>query len=375
MATLTLSDASGALTTTGVALNGLSDLTAHFSSDLYTAFYISYVLDGTRLIYTSYAGGASSYHLGLVSLSEGEHTLTVTTLRYALNHYPNQQIDTATITFTVKDYATPAISAFSVQRCDVSGNVKGTGTYAKYTLTAAIDPVTVGGVNKNVPLIKLRYKIKGTSVWTDIPLSTTDFTWGVSGVIIAGLSILASNSYDFGVYVSDLWKFAQAEVMVPRDVRPFNAQMISDLLSVCIGSLADEAGKFKCVLASKFTDVVSFLGTVSFAETVTLTKAPVFTDKPNSRKALGVPTVASGVVNVSVGSDAITTVAVTFPTGLFSAAPNVVAILNYAMGYSATAQILVAVNNITTNGCDLLLMRRGGMIIVDVQWIASQMPV
>lgn len=269
---LTVTDATGAFGVVGQYLNGLSNLSLATTGLL--GAYAKYYLDGSEISPGLDSASGAHYTYGVINLSEGTHTFMVRGFTQPDGHLAIYG-DTASVAITVKNYTAPSISAFSAQRCLSDGTIKGTGTNIKYSLATALDPVTISGVNKNTTSIKLRYRIKGTTPWTDIVLTTTLFSWNVTDIVLTGLTLLASNSYDFGVYINDRWKYAQMDTLIPRDIRPFNFKMITGLLSIAVGTLADEAGKFKVVLASKFTETVEFF------------RAPVFTDIPNSIKALG----------------------------------------------------------------------------------------
>ena len=267
MGIFAVTDSSGALGVVGRFLRGISSMGFELSSPAYNEKYARVNLDDVLVASGNIPTGGLSLSYGEVQLSEGVHTVKC----YVWNVDPKNSfilpVSTYTVEITVKNYTAPVISAFSAQRCLANGTPNGSGVYVRYALTAAIDPVTVDGVDRNAPLIALRYREKGAEEWTTVQLSDEDFAWNEAGAVVAALTLPASITFDFGAYVSDRWKFAAAETALPRDVRPFNARMINGHLSTCIGTLADEEGKHKVVQPTKFTEDVEFV------------KAPVFVDR------------------------------------------------------------------------------------------------
>lgn len=283
MGVFAVTDPSGALGVVGRFLRGISSMAFHLSSPATNEKYARIYLDGVLVAsgYIPLSGLSLSY--GEVQLSEGVHTVKCYVWNLDPGNHAMPTVSTYTVEITVKNYAAPVISTFSAQRCLADGTPSGAGVYVKYALTAAIDSVTVDGVDRNAPLIALRYREKGAEEWTTVQLSDGDFAWNEAGAVVAALTLPASITFDFGAHVSDRWKFAAAETALPRDVRPFNARMINGHLSTCIGTLADEEGKHKVVQPAKFTEGVEFV------------KAPEFDDPAAAREALGIGLLALGI--------------------------------------------------------------------------------
>ena len=73
----------------------------------------------------------------------------------------------ATASFTVLDYAKPAVSALSVQRCNQDGTANPAGAYVKATFSAKITALN----NKNSAAYTLRYKKSTATSWTEVPIT------------------------------------------------------------------------------------------------------------------------------------------------------------------------------------------------------------
>lgn len=95
-----------------------------------------------------------------------------------------------TVSITVYPYAVPSIGPVSVQRCDSSGNISQSGTYAKYTLNSSYS--SVGG--KNTRTVTVAYSSNnGTSYSAETTLqAATDTTATKTGVYGSGAFALAS---------------------------------------------------------------------------------------------------------------------------------------------------------------------------------------
>lgn len=355
-ANIMIEDVIGAYETLGVALRNLSNLTFTADGSISgSAFEI--FLDGNSVrSFNGIPRSPLSYSLGLVSLDAGEHTIQFTGYTYRFPAVPNPVVETVTETFIVHTYFPPSISLFSAKRCDSAGALKDDGTYVKYSLTGSIDPIHYFDADQNTTLIRLRYRVDGTETWSYHTLTSTLFSVNDIDVVL-NLGLSAGSTFDFGAILEDYRTNATVETTLPRDlvVLSWNDDRLA------LGKIAEIAG-FDVAWASRFRDVATF------------DEAPVFSDKPNSQKALNVGTMAAGSVSMSLAADALTTQAVTFPEGRFSSVPHVVATMNYAMTYSSTSQCLVAVDSITETGFNIKVMRRGGALDVVVQWEASQIP-
>ena len=350
---VSITDSSGAYTIVGQYLNGISNLT--FAATGITYNYGVFVLDDQRLCVTAPTSGAISFALGVISLAAGTHTLVLQGWGQVVGI---TKTNLATLSFTVKAYTAPSITSFTAQRCLSDGTVKSSGTYVKYTLIAAIDPVTISGVNKNAPVIKLRYRVSGVSTWTDIPLTTSAFSWNASTLVLATPTLPVGTTYDFGAYVADRWKTASAQTVLPRYSKAFNVQWLQNALSVCIGSLADEVGKFKVVLPSKFTDTVEF------------GVAPSFEDAAGSKSALGIQ---SGSVSTTLPNNSTKTGTVTFARA-YATAPTVIPALKYSGSATSTVIKLFIASSTATDFTWYLSSSGSGTTAVEIWWIAVGVP-
>ena len=359
MATLSIVDASGAFAALGVYANGFSTL--RFEINDYDTrcdgFY--FYLDGVE--YKTYYGGlvnktrpwvTEPYHdFGLCNLSVGQHTLRVHAFDGDILN-PTVTYHDITITFRVANYNAPAISLFSAKRCTSGGVDADDGTYVKYSLVASVNPANDGLVNKNSPLFRVRYKVSGTTTWSYTTIESVVFVIAHTNVVL-NLGLSAGQTFDFEAYVTDKWKSATAATLLPKDNVPFSWADGR----FAIGKVTTQDG-FDCDYASRFRKAVTF-------------DLPV-----GVRASLKVPTVCSGTIaSVSLAADAVTTVDVSFPAGLFSTAPDVVATVKYAMGYSSTNLVLVAVDptETTASKARFRIMRRGAAITVALCWTASEM--
>ena len=118
-------------------------------------------------------------------------------------------------------YAKPKIQSVSARRCDQNGNVTDTGTYLKITATRSYHPVISDNVQKNYCKIQYRYKVEGTSRYSDwMPiLDSSDLS--SDSVVTAPLlngGILTTRSYRVEVQaIDDIGNDSTSEILIPTD--------------------------------------------------------------------------------------------------------------------------------------------------------------
>ena len=100
-------------------------------------------------------------------------------------------------TFTVLAYAEPTISTFKVVRSNSDGTDNDEGAYAKINANATITSLS----SKNDKTFLLRYKIKGSSTWTNIETYTGAYTYTATNKIVPNINV--DNAYDFQLVVTD----------------------------------------------------------------------------------------------------------------------------------------------------------------------------
>lgn len=133
---------------------------------------------------------SSSYTSNTLALSGAQTvTGTVTDVR---GHTSNE----ASTSYTVIEYAKPAISEVSCQRCDTNGTPKDDGGYLLYTFKGSISPVS----NKNSKTFRVGYKLKTASSYTYITVENSSYTCNKESQILMNgstkVAFNANNSYD-----------------------------------------------------------------------------------------------------------------------------------------------------------------------------------
>ena len=154
--TVTVSDATGYLSTYGAYLKGLSKFKVVVTpTTSYGSAIASYSTVANNVTYT-----ASSFTTGVLS-SSGTLTVksTVTDKR--------GRSGSASASVSVLDYSIPVISAMSVIRCDASGVEDNQGEYAQVTFSASVTSLN----NKNTSCYKLQYKKSSDSTYTTVTLT------------------------------------------------------------------------------------------------------------------------------------------------------------------------------------------------------------
>ena len=100
-------------------------------------------------------------------------------------------------TFTVLAYTEPTISTFKVVRSNSNGTDNDEGAYAKINASATITSLS----SKNDKTFLLRYKIKGSSTWTNIETYTSGYTYTATNKIVPNINV--DSAYDFQLVVTD----------------------------------------------------------------------------------------------------------------------------------------------------------------------------
>ena len=104
----------------------------------------------------------------------------------------------ASASFTVLDYAPPAVSKLTVIRCDQNGTPNKRGAYIKATFSAAVTSLN----SKNTALYKLKYKKTTDSAYTTVTLSALTNTYTVNNYSYI-FAASTGSSYDVVVEATD----------------------------------------------------------------------------------------------------------------------------------------------------------------------------
>ncbi len=170
-----------------------------------------------------------------------------------------------TVSVTVYPYATPTIGHVAVQRCDSSGNISDSGTYAKYTINSSYS--TVGG--KNTRTVTVAYSSNGGSTYsTETTLqAATDLTNTKTGTYGGGAFAIAS-TYVLRFTIKDAYG-ATKTITAPLQsaARPINIR--SNGKGVAIGAMSTK-DEFEVSMNADFNNNVNIDGTATIAGLATL---------------------------------------------------------------------------------------------------------
>ena len=140
-----------------------------------------------------------------------------------------------TVTITVYPYAAPTVGPVSVQRCDSSGNLSDSGTYAKYTVNSTYS--TVNG--KNTRTVTAAYSSDNGSTYSaETTLQATTDTANAKTGTYGGGSLAATTSYIVRFTIKDAYG-ATATITAPLQsaARPMNIK--SNGKGVAFGKMAE----------------------------------------------------------------------------------------------------------------------------------------
>ncbi len=162
------------------------------------------------------------------------------------------------VAIAVQPYATPTIGSVSVQRCDSSGNLSQSGTYARYTVNSTYAPV--GG--KNTRTVTVAYSSNGGSTYSGETTiqSATDTAGSKTGTYGGGAFALAS-AYVIRFTIKDAYG-ATHSVTAPLQsaARPLNIR--SNGKGVAVGAMSTKDA-FEVAMPSEFSKDATFNGNVT----------------------------------------------------------------------------------------------------------------
>ena len=256
--------------TAAVAANGLSGL---------------YVQGKTtaKLTATATAGSGStiaSYTYSGANVTSSGNSTTVTannittaaiksagTVTYTVKVQDNRgRTASKTVNITVYPYAVPSIGPVSVQRCDSSGNLSQSGTYAKYTVNSSYS--SVGG--KNTRTVTVAYSSNGgTSYSAETTLQAATDTAATKSGIYGGGAFAIASTYVIRFTIKDAYG-ATKTITAPLQsaARPINVR--SNGNGVAIGGMSTK-DQFEVFMPADFNSTVNIDGAATINNTLTTT--------------------------------------------------------------------------------------------------------
>jgi hypothetical protein len=169
-----------------------------------------------------------------------------------------------TVSITVYPYATPSIGPVSVQRCDSSGNISQSGTYAKYTVNSSYS--NVGG--KNTRTVTVAYSSNGgTSYSAETTLQAATDTAATKTGVYGGGAFAIASTYVIRFTIKDSYG-ATKTITAPLQsaARPINIR--SNGKGVSIGAMSTKEA-FEVSMPSEFNSNVIAKARVDINGTLT----------------------------------------------------------------------------------------------------------
>ena len=159
-------------------------------------------------------------------------------------------------TFEVVAYDSPTVQSVSVFRCDAAGNANNTGTYAMVAVTGMISSVN----NKNTRILKIGYKRKSETYYSDTTLTLTNYV--VNGSFRIGGSLSNQYTYDIRVTLGDY--FGEAYGYTDLSTAEVILSVRSTGMGLAVGKVAEE-DSFDVGWAARFRENVQFDKNVVFS--------------------------------------------------------------------------------------------------------------
>lgn len=185
-ATISVSDKQGYFSKYGNYIQGKSQAQISASGD---GAYGSTISSYSVVCGTTTKTGASPV-FDLLTDGEIEFTVTVTDSR-------GRQAS-ATVSITVVAYSSPTAAILAAYRSDAAGNQDDNGTYATVVFKANITPLG----DKNSAKYTVKYRIKGTTMWTSVEVATQAGNYAPEGAVQV-IPIQLDSSYELSVSAAD----------------------------------------------------------------------------------------------------------------------------------------------------------------------------
>ena len=217
---------------------------------------------------------------GVYSSSISSISTTVNGATYSGNSFSTNELTTAgtntiratvtdsrgrttvlTGTFEVVAYNSPSVPSVSVFRCDAAGNASNTGTYAMVAVTGVISSVN----NKNTRVLKIGYKRKSETYYTDTTIALSAYT--VNGLYRIGGSLSNQYTYDIRVTLGDY--FGEAYGYIDLSTAEVILSVRSTGMGLAVGKVAEE-DSFDVGWPARFRENVQFDDSVAFSSVLWL---------------------------------------------------------------------------------------------------------
>ena len=255
--------------TAAIAANGLSGLYVQGKT---TAKLTATATAGSGSTIKSYTFSGSNVTSSGNSTTITANTVTTAaiktagTVTYTVKVQDNRgRTASKTVSITVYPYTTPSIGPVSVQRCDSSGNLSQSGTYAKYTVNSSYS--NIGG--KNTRTVTVAYSSNGGTSYSDETTlqAATDTAATKTGVYGGGAFALAS-TYVIRFTIKDAYG-ATKTVTAPLQsaARPININWNGK--GVSIGGMSTKEA-FEVSMPSEFNNTVIAKGDLTVNGKLTL---------------------------------------------------------------------------------------------------------
>lgn len=159
---------------------------------------------------------------------------------------------TTTKTVSVTAYSPPAISAFTAQRCDASGNLDDEGQYVKISYAFSITPLD----NKNSKSYSIAYKLKDAESYTTL---TSGSSYSMNTTYRPTVVLSVDNSYDFLLTVMDYFD-PPITYLTELSTGFTLVDYHSGGRGMSIGKVAEKEDTFEVALDAEFTKDILMRG-------------------------------------------------------------------------------------------------------------------
>lgn len=173
---------------------------------------------------------------------------------------------TKTTAITVVAYANPAISAFTVSRCDADGNLDNAGSYVKIAYAYSVAPVN----SKNTASARIDYKRTTATAWSSTAL-VTNTALSANTSVIPTTQFDPDYSYDFRLTLADY--FTSTAYAAAISSQAVILDVLPDGTGVAFGKVAETANLLDSKWPIKTDGWITAAGTITAGGSKVLTEA------------------------------------------------------------------------------------------------------
>lgn len=173
-----------------------------------------------------------------------------------INVTDKRGLTSATVVKEITNYgdSAPVISGINVMRCTSNGTLDGSGTYAKVTINATLNPC-----HEQVPLsLQMYYRRVGSDAWVELGSAKTLTQSGTQSFVVGNNNVLTAYSYEFKAEISSSLMATPREYFADIGTEEVLIDVAPN--GVGVGKVVEHEYAFECGWNAYFTEDIYING-------------------------------------------------------------------------------------------------------------------